>query len=115
MCDEEIDFMVLSSQISNIVELERKINPVKYSLKMFIMMTLYNLLDLLKDSHLPHKELLGHNLLTETNQVFDILLMEGSINPLFDEEPQEIKEYSQEISQRVFTLFSVKSAICAFN
>ena len=102
MCDEEIDFMVLSTQISNLVDLERKINPVKYSLKMFIMMTLYNFIDLLKTSDLPHKDVLAHNLLTETNQVFDILLMEGSINPLFDEEPQEIKEYSQEISQIVF-------------
>ena len=102
MCDEEIDFMVLSSQISNLVELERKINPVKYSLKMFIMMTLYNFLDLLKDSHLPHKELLAHNLLTETNQVFDILLMEGSIKPIFDEEPEYIKEYANEISQKIF-------------
>jgi hypothetical protein len=102
MCDEEIDFMVLSTQISNLVDLERKINPVKYSLKMFIMMTLYNFIDLLKTSDLEHKDELSHNLLTETNQVFDILLMEGSINPLFDEEPQEIKEYSQEISQIVF-------------
>ena len=102
MCDEEIDFMVLSTQISNLVELERKINPVKYSLKMFIMMTLYNFIDLLKTSDLEHKDELSHNLLTETNQVFDILLMEGSINPLFDEEPQEIKKYSLEVSQMLF-------------
>jgi len=106
MCDEEIDFIVLSTQISNLVELERKINPVKYSLKMFIMMTIYNLLDILKDSHFPDKDILGHNLLSETNQVFDILLMEGSIKPIFEEEPENIKEYSLEISQKVFsTLF----------
>jgi len=98
----KINFMVLSSIISNNVERDGKINPLKYSLKMFIMMTIYNFIDLLKTSDLEHKDELSHNLLTETNQVFDILLMEGSINPLFDEEPKEIKKYSLEVSQIVF-------------
>jgi hypothetical protein len=110
MCDEEFDFMVLSSIIFNNVNHDRKINPLKYSLKMFIMMTIYNLLDILKDSHFPDKDILCHNLLSETNQVFDILLMEGSIKSIFEEEPENIKEYSLEISQKVFsTLFTVKS------
>jgi hypothetical protein len=104
MCDDEIDFMVLSNMIFNNVNIDGKINLSKYSIKMFIMMTLYNFLDLLKDSHHPHKDLLGHNLLSETNQVFDILLMEGSIKPIFEEEPENIKEYSKEISQKVFEI-----------
>jgi hypothetical protein len=106
MCDEEIDFMVISSIISNLVNLDGKINPVKYSLRMFIMMTVYNFIDILKTSDVEYNEVLCHNLLTETNQVFDILLMEGSIKPLFEEEPEEIKEYSLEVSQKVLTLFN---------
>ena len=104
MCDQEIDFMVLSTQISNLVELERKINPLKYSLKMFIMMTIYNLIDFLKSSHLTSHIVLSDNLLYETNQVFDILLMEGSIKPIFEEEPEDIKEYSKEISHKIFEI-----------
>jgi len=102
MCDDEIDFMVLSNIIFNHVNHDGKINPLKYSLKMFIMMTIYNFIDILKKSDIPYKDVLSHNLLTETNQVFDILLMEGSINPVFDEEPKEIKKYSLEISQIIF-------------
>ena len=110
MCDEEFDFMVLSTIIFNNVNQDKRINPVKYSLKMFVMMTIYNLLNLLQNSQISHKDILHQNLLSETNQVFDILLMEGSIKPIFDEEPKNIKEYSLEISQRVFsTLFTVKS------
>ena len=102
MCDGEFNFMVLSTQISNLVEQGRKINPVKYSLKMFIMMTLYNFIEILKRSDIPDKEVLAYKLLDKTNQVFDILLMEGSINPIFDEEPEEIKGYSHEVSQMLF-------------
>ena len=102
MCDDEFNFMVLSTLIFNRVNKDGKINPVKYSIKMFIMMTLYNFIDLVKSSDIPYKDVLAHNLLTETNQVFDILLMEGSINPIFDEEPTEIKGYSYEVSQIVF-------------
>ena len=104
MCDEEFDFMVLSSIIFNNINIDGKINPLKYSLKMFIMMTIYNLIDFLKSSDIQSHTVLSHNLLNETNQVFDILLMEGSIKPIFEEEPQNIKEYSQEISQRVFEM-----------
>ena len=104
MCDDEIDFIVLSTIIFNNVNIDGKINLSKYSIKMFIMMSIYNFINILKNSHLPNKDILYHILLSQTNQVFDILLMDGSIKPIFEEEPQDIKEYSQEISQRIFEM-----------
>jgi hypothetical protein len=102
MCDDEIDFMVLSAIIFNNINSDKKINPNDYSLKMLSMMTIYNFIDILKNSDIPHKDNLYHIILNQTNQVFDILLMEGSIKPIFDEEPEYIKEYANEISQKIF-------------
>ena len=102
MCDDEIDFMVLSAIIFNNINRDKKINPNNYSLQMFTMMTIYDFIKILKNSDIPYKDNLYHIILNQTNQVFDILLMEGSIKPIFEEEPEYIKEYANEISQKIF-------------
>ena len=102
MCDDEIDFMVLSAIIFNNINRDKKINPNNYSLQMFTIMTIYDFIKILKNSDIPYKDNLYHIILNQTNQVFDILLMEGSIKPIFDEEPEYIKEYANEISQKIF-------------
>jgi len=102
MCDDEIDFMVLSAIIFNNINRDKKINPNNYSLQMFTIMTIYDFIKILKNSDIPYKDNLYHIILNQTNQVFDILLMEGSIKPIFEEEPEYIKEYANEISQKIF-------------
>ena len=84
MCDEEFDFMVLSSIIFNNVNQDKRINPFKYSLKMFVMMTIYNLLDLLQNSQNPHKDILHHNLINVRYfVVLNILLIKFILKNVF--------------------------------